>query len=218
MGFYRIFCVPHGGKPANGAYIRYPFDAFLAVLCLETWRHDGVLIGEDLGTVPQIVRKAMKKHGMLRMWLFQFYLKPDPAKTFKAIPEMCLAALNAHDMFPFKGFWEGKDIKKLESVGAIGERKSAQITKERKRTLRGWKEIKNPFIFVIKNMALSSARFLLVNLEDLWGETKPQNLPGTTDQYPNWRKKFRQPLEDWMNDSETVEALKNIESNRKKRK
>ncbi len=215
MGFYRIFCVPHGGKPACGAYIKYPLSAFLAVLCLETWRHNGILIGEDLGTVPPAVRKAMNRHGLLRMWLFQFYLQKNPGKTFRDIPEMSLAALNTHDMAPFASFFEGEDIKRLESVGAFGPERSAQLTKDRKDILKGWKEKKNPFIFVMQNMAASSARFLLINLEDLWGEKQPQNLPGTTDQHPNWRRKFRKPLEAWTNDASIKDLLTTIDNHRK---
>ncbi len=218
MGFYRIFCVPHGDKPANGCYIKYPFETFLAVLNLETWRHDGVLIGEDLGTVPPQVRKAMNKHGILRTWLFQFYLKKDPEKTFRSIPKMCLAALNTHDMAPFKSFWESEDVKRLEDVGALEPENARQILKERSDVLKGWKDKKNPFIFVMENMALSSAQFLLVNLEDLWGETQPQNLPGTTDQYPNWRKKFRQSIEVWMKDMNVNNILKTIDNSRRARK
>ncbi len=215
MGFYRIFCVPHGESPRQGAYIKYPFDAFLAVLCLETWRHDGVLIGEDLGTVPPVVREAMERHGILRTWLFQFYLHKDPGKTFRSVPEQCLAALNTHDMFPFKSFIERADIKRLENVGVISEGKTQRLLKERKDILSKWKEKDNPFLFIMENMAKSSARFLLVNLEDLWEETQPQNLPGTTDQYPNWRRKFSLSLETWMKDSKLNEVLKSINDHKK---
>jgi 4-alpha-glucanotransferase len=218
MGFYRIFCVPHGGTALEGAYIHYNFEAFLAVLCLESWKNGGILIGEDLGTVPSAVRQAMQRHGMLRMWLFQFYLDSDPQKTFRSVPEMCLAALNTHDMFPFGGFLKYRDIKALEAAGVLGKDKAKRLIRERKNILRGWKAKKNPFIFVMRNMAASSARFLLVTLEDLWRETKPQNMPGTTGQYPNWRRKFRKPLKVWMNDGNVIKTLKIINQHRKTRK
>ncbi len=215
MGLYRIFCVPHGGKPSEGAYILYPFNAFLASLSLEAHRHDAVIIGEDLGTVPDTVREAMNRHGLLRMWLFQFYLQADPEKTFRELPEAALAALNTHDMFPFEGFWNGTDIEKLEEVGAFGGERSARILSEREEVLKKWRGKKQPFMYVAEGLSESPARFLLINLEDLWGEAKPQNMPGTTDQYPNWRKKFAMKLEDWMKDENVLEKLNRIDKKRK---
>ncbi|NCC20861.1 MAG: hypothetical protein EOM26_00190 [Alphaproteobacteria bacterium] len=218
MGLYRIFCVPHGGKPADGAYIYYPFKAYLAVLSLEAHRHDGIIVGEDLGTVPPQVRRAMNVHGMLRMWLFQFDVKSDPAKTFRSIPSRALASVNTHDMFPFAAWLKGEDIICLKDVGNFGDAQSERLLKARKRILKGWRDKENPFIFVLRNLAESSAQFLLINLEDLWGETKPQNMPGTIEQYPNWKKKFRHTLEVWTRDVTVLHILSEINQNRQMRK
>ena len=197
MGFYRIFCIPEGADGHEGVYIHYPFDAFVAVLCLEAERHDGVMIGEDLGTVPDAVRHAMEKHNFNRMWLFQFDLKKEPSRTFNGIGRSMIAGFNTHDMFPFAAFQTGADLKTLHRLKLMSMPEMVKMGSERRKLLRDWSVGGQAYLTALEGMARSSARFVIVNMEDFWGEAAPQNIPGTMDEYPNWRKKFTRRTETW---------------------
>lgn len=207
MGLYRLYCVPDGREASDGAYVYYPFDAMMAVLCLEADRHDGVLIGEDLGTVPAAVRKQMDDHGFNRMWIGQFELAEQPEKEFTTIVPEMIAGFNTHDMFPFTAFMKGDDLKELKALGLIDDRERQKIEQQRKALFDRWSTQADPFLVGLKGMAASPVRYVIVNAEDLWQEEKPQNIPGTVDQYPNWRKKFSAPLETWESNQNMKDAV-----------
>lgn len=196
MGFRRIFCIPHGRAPGEGAYIYYPFDEFLAVMCLEAHRHKTVLVGEDLGTVPDYVRQKMADHNINRMWIFQFEIRPDQKETFSSLLPGMIAALNTHDLFPFEAFLNGEDMDELQAQNLIEEERAKKIRVEREEILKSWHK-KDLLQFVLKKMAVSPARHVMVNIEDVWRETNPQNIPGITDGYPNWRRRLAVPVEEW---------------------
>ena len=218
MGLYRIYCIPDNMGAHEGAYIYYPFEAFLAVLCLEAHRHEGVLIGEDLGTVPDAVRKGMRAHNLNRMWLLQFEINEDPAETFETIEPAMIAGFNTHDLFPFEAFLDGRDMEKLQALGLLDEKGADEILKKRHKQLRKWKKKDDPFLYGLQKMGESAARYVMANIEDLWRETEPQNIPGTTDQYPNWRKRLSVPLERWYERADVMDALKILNEARSKEK
>ncbi len=111
MSLHRLFWVPEGSRPQEGAYVRYPAEEGLyAVLCLESWRHRAVLVGEDLGTVPPEVHPAMRKHRLSRTWVLQSSLRRSSKDPVGKIPPHAVASVNTHDMFPFAGFLMGEDI------------------------------------------------------------------------------------------------------------
>lgn len=197
MSLYRLYCIPEGEASSNGAYIYYPFHALLAILCLETARHDGVIIGENLGTVPAAVNDAMEKHSILRMWISQFELEKDPEKSFKGIDRDMIAGLNTHDMFPFQSVTTNSDLSELSRLGILNEKDVVIIKREREALLKNWSKEESSFLGLLEKMAASTARFVIVNMEDLWQETMPQNIPGTISEYPNWSKKFSVSSQEW---------------------
>jgi len=215
MGFHRIFCIPAGVPPTAGTYLHYPFEAFLAVMCLEAKRHGAVLIGEDLGTVPEIVRRKMQDHNIARMWILQFELRPDPNETAAGIRPDMIASFNTHDMFPLAAFVNGEDMTLLIRHQLLDPARAKDIRKERRQMLKGWDKgaIKAR---ALADMAKSSARHVMVNIEDLWDETKPQNIPGDSAHYPNWRRRVRLPTEQWGNHPGVQHALKTLNQNRSK--
>ena len=197
MGFYRLYCVPDGQKATAGAYIYYPFEAMLAILCLEAHRHDAELIGEDLGTVPEAVRAAMDRHGLGRMWLLPFEAKPDRGATFANVPEPTIASFNTHDMFPYAAYRSESDLTELEKLKLIGKGSAANIRAARSAQWKAWNVGPDGYEELLGELAKSPARHVMINLEDSWREREPQNIPGTTDQYPNWRHRHRHALEEF---------------------
>jgi 4-alpha-glucanotransferase len=196
MGFYRIWCVPHGMRADQGVYLYRSFEAMLAVLCLEAWRHGGVLIGENLGTVPAFVNESLAEHGIHRMWLCQFEMKDNPARSFDSITPYMIASLNTHDLYPFEAFLKGDDIRELKKRNLLSEAGSEALAARRENILRLWRGKSDAFSDCLKGMAASPAHYVMISLEDFWRETQPQNIPGTSGG-ENWRRKFALPIEEW---------------------
>jgi 4-alpha-glucanotransferase len=199
-----MFWNPAGGTPADGCYVRYPAEELWAVACLEAQRAGAVLIGENLGTVPPEVEAALAEHDVAGMHVLQFGL--DAASLRRPIPERCLAALGTHDTPTFAGFWQGLDIDDRLDLGLCdaegAARERARRAGERADLLAHLTAFglaptdeADPVAIAgasLEHLARGDARLVLVNLEDLCGETRPHNVPGTDDaRRPNWRRKAR---------------------------
>lgn len=211
LGLHRLYWVPHGFAADQGVYVRYHAEELYAVLSLESHRHQVQIIGENLGTVPPYVNTAMARHDVLGMRVGQFSVRPDPQHAMEEIPPKTAVSLNTHDTPTFMGFWHGGDIEDRVELGLLEE---SQSTAEREyraaqrealvKFLRdsGWLERDGDptETSVLKAwlsyLASGDADLLLVNLEDLWLEPAPQNVPGTWEERPNWRRRARLTLEE----------------------
>ena len=209
MGLHRTFCIPDGMTSEQGVYLRYHTDELYAVLCLESSRAGTMVVGEDLGTVPGYVRPTMARHHLLRMHVLNYEMESDSGQMAHPVVRNCVASINTHDMFPFAAYWLGLDIEQRLRLGFVKpddvdrERAMRQTVKENLVAFLkhdGYlKNSKPDTIDVIRAclayLSASSARAVLVNIEDLWMETEPQNVPGTHTERPNWRKKLPFSLE-----------------------
>jgi 4-alpha-glucanotransferase len=204
MQLQRLFWVPAGMSAAEGVYVSYPMDELFAVLALESQRRQAVLVGENLGTVAPEITQGMDRHGVLGMYVLQYELKPDDPSV-RVPPEPCAASLNTHDMPPFAAFWEGCDAalrERLESELPASESGEAGCAAVLRRCL--------------EHLAASPARLALVNLEDLWLETEPQNVPGTHRERPNWHRKARLTFEEFSTRPEIVALLTRFDELRRR--
>ena len=209
MGLHRLFWVPRGLPAREGVYVRYPSEEMYGILALESRRSRCAVVGEDLGTVPPEVRPAMARHGVRRTFVLQYELRPDPRRPVASIPASSVASVNTHDMPPFAVFLSGEDIARQERLRLLGH---GSATAERKRRLQiqtalveflsggqrfvmGLPPAALVLQILLKILARSPEQTVLVNLEDLWGETRPQNVPGTRREYPNWRRRAVHTLE-----------------------
>ena len=232
MQLHRLFWVPRGLGPAGGVYVRYPHEELYAVLSLESHRHQALIVGENLGTVPPEVNESMARHGVLGMYVVQYELAPGGGGLQREPPPASVASLNTHDMPTFRGFWEGRDVDDLQALGLFDERQAAEERQRRgaqRQQLAGaaaahwpgaWDGRGDPFPLVLRDrlehLAASPARMVLVNLEDLWYETEPQNVPGTlAEQRPNWRRKARWSFEEMTRHPEVVGVLERIDQLRR---
>lgn len=229
MQLHRLFWVPEGMEAADGAYVTYPADELYAVLSLESHRHQAMIVGENLGTVPPEVYEAMDRHDVNGMYVVQYELQPG-SQGLREPPARTAASLNTHDMPMFSAFLEAKDVEDLESLGffdadqARAEReRRAQLRRELERDIpeeaRGDQASRDRAVLrmLLEWLASSPARMMLINLEDLWGETEPQNVPGTHTERPNWRRKARFSFEEFSQRTEVVESLRRIDELRRKR-
>jgi 4-alpha-glucanotransferase len=185
------------------------------------------VVGETLGTVPPEIGEAMDRHGVLGMYVVQYELQPG--NQLRTPPARSAASLNTHDMPTFRAFWEARDVADVQRLGFYDE-DQAREERERRATLRrqileelpaeergGERAQAGVLRRLLEILAASPARMVLVNLEDLWGEAEPQNVPGTHTERPNWRRKARYTFEEFSTRPEVVDALRRMDAIRKEK-
>jgi len=206
MGLFRLWWVPQGGPPTEGTYVRYDADAMLAVLLLEAHRADALVIGEDLGTVEPGVRETLHARGVLGTSVLWFERdwegggRPLPPESWRAD---CVATATTHDLPSTAARLTGEHVELRHRLGlltrSLAEERAEAAAEagewlallSRMGLLRGAggtaageeTEIQAVHRFLLR----TPARMIGVWLPDTVGDRRPQNLPGTWDQYPNWR-------------------------------
>ena len=211
MGLHRLFWVPRGMEATEGVYVRYREEEFYAILSLESHRHNCWIVGENLGTVPPYVNQALRQHNIRQMHVVQYALTADPYSPLGDITADCVSSLNTHDMPTFAGFWQGLDINDRVAMGLLDKDGAQQETERHERlkeTLIAFLQQKGLIAgssaglvdilqAILKLLSASPAQAVLVNLEDLWLESQPQNVPGTQEEFPNWRHRARYTFEEF---------------------
>ncbi len=210
-GLWRLWWIPPGEPPKRGTYVHYDSDAMLAVLTLEAHRAGAVVVGEDLGTVEPKVTEALHEHGMLSsavLWFQREYDLPDhpliPPEKWTA---SAMASISTHDLPTVAGFLAAEHVRVRAELGQFegpveGEYGSAE--RERGELLELLKQEGVPADDLVTafHALLAKARSVLVltSPQDALGEIRQPNLPGTTDQYPNWRIPLPVELADLFDD------------------
>lgn len=209
MGLMRLWVMPEGAGPDQGAYLNYPFDDLLRLLTLEAWRHDAVILGEDLGTVPAGLREKLAARNILGMRVLLF--EQDNAR-FRPAHEWskdALAITTTHDLPTLGGWWRGEDIDWRIRTGQNSEAERPQQTAEREHERRGLDAVLRPYVpdvprespgelLDVESAIQASACFIghtpaplvLLPLEDALGLEEQPNLPGIVDEHPNWRRRY----------------------------
>jgi 4-alpha-glucanotransferase len=213
MGLHRLFWIPEGLDASEGVYVRYNADELYAILTLESRRHGCTVVGEDLGTVPPEVPKMMARHGLRQMYVVQYEIKPE-TPPLKPPPAASVASINTHDMPTFAAWWNGRDIDDRVAQGLldeVGARRERDTREAMKRAL-GHHDAKSALESLLTGLAASEAEIVLINLEDLWGELEPQNVPGVPQR--SWRYKFQLGLEAAQADGSIRRVLTNVNERR----
>ncbi|MFC2010593.1 4-alpha-glucanotransferase [Chloroflexota bacterium] len=230
MGLHRLFCIPDGMGAIQGVYLHYRADELYAILALESHRHKAVIVGEDLGTVPPYVRPSMNKHGFYRMYVLPYELASIRAQGLSPVPRNSVVSLNTHDMYPFSAFWTGLDIKERQGLGLLDDQSARQERKARRDILKilstflsrkGWLQESSDDTYsaleaCLSFLANSRSQVMLINLENLWLETQPQNVPSTKREHPNWQRKTLHSFEEFCQMPRVVDTLQNIDRLRRR--
>lgn len=220
LGLHRMYFIPDGFTANEGTYVEYPADELYAVLSIESHRNRTMIIGEDLGTVPPYVPEAMAKHGIGGMFVETFSLRSRMRKLPVA-PDGSLASIGTHDTPPFARWWRGADIDDritfdmLTAKQANVERRKRDTMIKRVRTVVQTESPADVQRALTDSMARSQAALVLVNLEDLWHEEEPQNIPGTDGKRANWRRRSALSLEEMYNDPNVNATLRRVAKLRK---
>jgi 4-alpha-glucanotransferase len=223
MGFHRLFWIAQGLEAREGVYVQYPSEELYAVFGLESHRQRVLMVGEDLGTVPGELRPDMARHNFRRMYVLQFELQPNEHNALNAVHDRCVASVNTHDTPTFGAFRQGLDIQDRVLLGALepsaaeSERRNRQaLVDALVATLRNQGRLPSSAepLAVLKSclayLGSGPAQLVLANLEDLWLETQPQNVPGTWRERPNWRRKARFSLEAVRQMPEVLDVLNEV--------
>lgn len=207
MGLARQFWIPAGRLPADGAYMRFPVEDLLGILALESQRHRCIVIGEDLGTVPDGFRVRMAQAGILSYRLLYFERGSNGAFTPPAdYPDLALAAVATHDLPPLPGYWKGHDIETRARLGLLSSPTAERAAKRERvddrtaltaalRDHGGLAEGGHPSpddiaLAAYRFLARTPSHLLMVRPEDVLGLVEQTNLPGTVEEHPNWKRRL----------------------------
>lgn len=195
-GLFRLWWIPPG-RPANeGTYVHYDADAMLGILALEAHLAGASVVGEDLGTVPDEVTTALHDQGMLSSSVLYFErdeqdeLLPPPRWNVDA-----MASISTHDLPTAAGFLRDENVRVRESLGLLTDpaaeyERAAAARAELLATIPDLPEDASEEDLVVAlhtHLATAASRLLLTSPQDALGEVRQPNLPGTVDEYPNWR-------------------------------
>ena len=213
MRLFHLYWIPEGFDATEGAYVQNDANDLLGILALESIRGDFVVVGEDLGTVTEEVRKSLTAAGVLSYRVLWFEKNPDGSfRSPSEFPEHAAVSTTTHDLPTLAGFRGSRDIDARREAGLIDDAQYHQQMSVREREKRHLADAlekagfaDDPIGFVLA----TPSEFAIVNQEDLTRETEQQNLPGSTWQYPNWRRKMKVPVEEMASFAE--ELRKKIE-------
>jgi len=216
MALFRQWWVPDGQSPSNGAYVHYPMHMLMAALTLESKRHRCLVVGEDLGVVPDEIRAAMPEYGLLHYKVLLFEKLDGRFRRPEEFEPRALATASTHDMPTLRSYWEGRDIDlrarlNLYPDPETRDRVAAERGHDRQLLLNALRDqsllpqfptqTTEAFAPALAEsihlyLARSASELAVAQIDDLLGMSEPVNVPGTYWEYPNWQRKLNADIEE----------------------
>ena len=216
MALARLYWIPHGMALAEGTYVSYPAEELFAILTLESHRHHCEVVGENLGTVPPEIDKALPRHRIWGMYLAQFqdWSGKESASPPAPPTDQDMALIGTHDTPTFAGWLAGNDIGERVRYGLLAEQTAPSVRTERSQAgealARRFDHAADPRALLadlLEWLGRSPSPLVVPWLEDLWLEDEGVNLPGTPSSVrPNWQRPMRRLLDEIFSDVE-IDAL-----------
>jgi len=229
-GLWRLWWVPPGESPDRGTYVHYDADVMLAVLTLEAARAGALVVGEDLGTVEPEVTEGLARRNMLGsavLWFTRDEQAPGmPLLPPDRWPDRAVATISTHDLPTAPGFLRGEHVRARAELGLLDDVAAEQDTADRERRelvellraeglLTGADPGEDQILVAMHALlARSRSRLVLVSPYDVVGEERQPNLPGTVDEYPNWRLPLPLGLEELRADPRVRVVVDTVRLNR----
>jgi 4-alpha-glucanotransferase len=208
MGMTRLWLVPHGASAVDGAYVSFPSETMFRLIALESWRHGAIVIGEDLGTLPDGFRFYLREQGIAGLRVLRFELKDEAYIPPEKWDENSAALTTTHDLVSTAGWWSGADYAGIEDGG---EQERARARERgvlwNSFELAGVAAGKRPspsdtapvVDAAVRYIAKTPSSIKLLSIEDALGVEAQPNVPGTTDEKPNWRHRLPGDAGDLLN-------------------
>lgn len=232
LGLRRLWVVPEGASPRDGAYLTMPLDDMLRVLAIESHRACAVVIGEDLGTVPEGFRPKMDARGMLGMRVLPFERDEDGFIPADRWSEEAAAMTGTHDLATVAGWWGERDIDwswRLGRTRAEAVEADERATRAEERTLL-WEALTDARVTeaaepaaddpapavdaALAFVASTPCELAILPIEDLIGAEEQPNLPGTIDEHPNWRRRMPAPTPELLDRPDIARRVARINAMR----
>lgn len=233
LGLNRLWVVPHGSPSSDGVYVDYPLQDMLRILALESHRARAIVIGEDLGTVPDGLRPELEARQVLGMRVLWFERDENRFVPPEKWDHQAVAMTGTHDLPTLAGWWSGRDIDWTWKLGRKSEAQDEQSDR-RQRAIdrkRIWDALvrsgsasgpmpdaTKPDGFVdaaLKHVGSTPSCLAIVPLEDIAGLKEQPNLPGTIDEHPNWRRRMPEPLAQILERPQVGYRLRLLEESRR---
>ena len=216
MALYRQWWVPAGLESTQGGYVHYPVDDLMSVLALESERRHCLVVGEDLGTVPPEISRAMDERAVYSYRVLLFEKHGDGRfREPGEYPRRAIATVTTHDLPTLMGYWSGSDIELRERLALYPSEEACRRVRQQRQYDResltwslgreglapaGW-HAAAPFDEAFAHavqvyLARSAAALVVLQAEDLAGMADPVNVPGTNDEYPNWQRRMDADLQE----------------------
>jgi 4-alpha-glucanotransferase len=214
MALQHLYWVPAGKSPRDGAYVQYPMEDLIGIIALESQRNQCLAVGEDLGTVPDGFRERMQKARILsyRVLFFEQDCATGALRSPAEYPRLSIAVAGSHDLPTIRGWWQGTDLDIKERLGLVPAPKDlqdarAQRERDRRELLRalrsegllrgdtqpGTEQLTDA---VHAWLARTASLIAMVQLDDITAEADPVNVPSTSGEHPNWRRRLSLTLEE----------------------
>ena len=199
LGLQRSFWIPDDGSP--GGYIRQPFDSLIAIIKIEAYLSKTLVIGEDLGLVPEGFRDTTQRHGFYGYSVLQYEKEHDGSfRDPQHGSHRVLTCFGTHDTPTIRGFEAMRDIELWQALDILDGPTAEHMREERRRDIEAIRALTpadvSGFVQAVHGiLAASASEMICLQLDDILEQVEPQNLPGTVDEYPNWRRKHSVSLE-----------------------
>jgi 4-alpha-glucanotransferase len=229
MGLQHLYCIPEGHR--EGAYVSYPIDDLLGILALESHRHRCMVVGEDLGTVPEGFREKMAATNIFSYRVLFFEQAPSSGAYLspEEYPRLSVAVAGSHDLPTLKSWWAASDIDLKARLGLYPsndelDAQRARRAEDRHALVKAMKEhgvlqshrVLPAEEFVVaahEYLARTSSALVIAQLDDMTGEAEPVNVPATSTEHPNWRRKYSKGLSEIASEPElwrSIETMRTV--------
>ncbi|MBV6539893.1 4-alpha-glucanotransferase [Ursidibacter maritimus] len=232
LGFARLWWVSKGDSAKNGAYVKYPLEDLLSILALESQRHQCLIIAEALGTVPEGMLETLEDKGILAYNIFYFEYDNQGSKPLENYPYQAMTTLSTHDLPTVQGYWKGYDFELGQKYGVYPNEEVLHILRDtrhsNKEAIRRAVEsvqilepdsagITQVFNHQLQSYVADTNSVLFgTQPEDWLNMLEPVNIPGTSTEYPNWRRKLSQTTQAIFADEKVQQLLDTICQKRNK--
>ncbi len=234
MGLARLWVLPDGASPADGVYLHFPVDDMLRLIRLESHRHRAVVLGEDLGTLPEGFQERISSAGVLGMRVLWFERADDQGFTSPSLWDRgAVSMTSTHDLATVAGWWSGRDTGWRQRLGQIDGDGAAREHNERHRdrdmlwsAMRASGAAHGPppppdqpdaaVDAAVRHVGGAACALTLIPLEDVLALPEQPNFPGTLDEHPNWQRRMPAPAATLLDSPAVAARLQGLDAARKR--